>query len=405
VRSDVYCLGATLYHLLTGRAPCEAEPVGEVYRRILAGEITLPRSLNPQVAQGLEAICLKALALKPEDRYESAAALKADLERWLADEPVTAHREGWQSRMARWTRRHRTLVAGLLVLLVTSAAALAAVLVLVDLERQKTVDERNLAIQERNTADRERLKAKAAQADADRESARAERERATAEAAKVEAYRNALASYHQAADSSLSSAHLLRYAVNQPDPQRQALAEVHAAARLRLLANDALQSSGQVAGDAGREEQRRWEDRAEVMRSEAEHWLNDFEIRGVREIVVPSTEEESWPDAPALAVRDDGRRIALAKDRQNVIDIIILDEEATLRHRITLAAPPQVGVLYPNLGSPALLMIQDCQVARRTSFSRGFPATWTPQRADFIEIAGDPEFGTRVSTYTSSGGH
>jgi len=64
VRSDVYCLGATLYQLLTGHAPFEAEQRGDIYQKVLAGEIARPQSLNPRVAPALEAICLKALALK-----------------------------------------------------------------------------------------------------------------------------------------------------------------------------------------------------------------------------------------------------------------------------------------------------------------------------------------------------
>jgi tetratricopeptide (TPR) repeat protein len=129
IHSDVYSLGATLYHLLTAHAPCEAEHVGEIYQKVLSGQIARPRWLNSRIARGLEAVCLKALALKPEDRYESAAALKADVERWLADEPVTARRDHWGTRAARWARRHKSWVAAaaaavLIVALVSSAAAM-----------------------------------------------------------------------------------------------------------------------------------------------------------------------------------------------------------------------------------------------------------------------------------------
>ncbi len=60
----------------------------------------------------LEAICLKAMALEPEDRYAIARALADDLERWLADEPVSAWREPLSVRARRWARRHRTAVTG-----------------------------------------------------------------------------------------------------------------------------------------------------------------------------------------------------------------------------------------------------------------------------------------------------
>jgi serine/threonine-protein kinase len=120
VRSDVYCLGATLYHLLTGHAPCEAEQRGEIYEKVLRGDIPRPRLLNPQIAPPLEGVCLKSLALMPDDRYDSAQALKADLERWLADEPVLAWREPLLIRLRRWGQRHRIAVSVLAACLLTT---------------------------------------------------------------------------------------------------------------------------------------------------------------------------------------------------------------------------------------------------------------------------------------------
>src|SRR5262249_24632373 len=123
-KSDIYSMGATLYHLLTGCAPCEGEQPGEIIRKVKAGEIPHPRSLDARIAPGLEAICLKALALRPEDRYETAEALKADLERWLADEPIAARRDPWMSRVWRGIRKHRTLMTTAAAVVLVSLLAL-----------------------------------------------------------------------------------------------------------------------------------------------------------------------------------------------------------------------------------------------------------------------------------------
>ena len=56
--------------------------------------------------RSLGAVCLKAMALKAEDRYESCRALANDIERWLADEPVSARREPLRERAWRWVRKH-----------------------------------------------------------------------------------------------------------------------------------------------------------------------------------------------------------------------------------------------------------------------------------------------------------
>jgi tetratricopeptide (TPR) repeat protein len=120
--SDVYSLGATLYQLLTGRPPFAREDVGALLHQVQRGEFAPPRQVQSSIPPALEAICLKAMALRPEERYASPQALADDLEHWLADEPVRAYREPLGARLGRWRRRHRPLVAGV------SAAALVALL-------------------------------------------------------------------------------------------------------------------------------------------------------------------------------------------------------------------------------------------------------------------------------------
>jgi tetratricopeptide (TPR) repeat protein/tRNA A-37 threonylcarbamoyl transferase component Bud32 len=120
--SDVYSLGATLYHLLTGRPPFTKDDAGAVLQRVGRGEFPLPRQVKGGVPAALEAICLKAMALRPQERYGTPLALVDEVQHWLADEPVRAYREPWTVRLGRWRRRHRALVAG------AAAAALVALL-------------------------------------------------------------------------------------------------------------------------------------------------------------------------------------------------------------------------------------------------------------------------------------
>jgi serine/threonine-protein kinase len=127
-RSDIYSLGATLYYLITGRPPVEGE-LGEVLRAVQRGEFPPPRQHDSSIDRALEAICLKAMAHQPADRYATARALAEDVERWMADEPVSAWNEPWIRTLTRSLTRHRTGVtaagAAVLVALAGCGAVLA----------------------------------------------------------------------------------------------------------------------------------------------------------------------------------------------------------------------------------------------------------------------------------------
>jgi serine/threonine-protein kinase len=125
--SDVYSLGATLFKILTGQPPIQGNHVGSVMRQLRTGDFPPPRAVNKLVSRPLEAICLKAMAFNPEDRYATATDLADDVERWLADEEVSAYREPLTRKLARWGRRHRTVaqsvVVGLAAIVMMAAAA------------------------------------------------------------------------------------------------------------------------------------------------------------------------------------------------------------------------------------------------------------------------------------------
>jgi tetratricopeptide (TPR) repeat protein len=125
--SDVYSLGATLYCILTGRAPIAEREVDRALQKARDGDFPPPRQVQRDVDAALEAICLKAMARDPEDRYPSAIALAEDLEHWLADEPVSARREPMVQRVRRWGRRHRTAVSVAAVAVLAGVVGLAAV--------------------------------------------------------------------------------------------------------------------------------------------------------------------------------------------------------------------------------------------------------------------------------------
>jgi serine/threonine protein kinase len=136
--SDVYSLGATLYYILTGKSPFTGNDPTLTISRVQEGTFPPPREVAGDVSKPLEAICLKAMATRPEDRYPTAQALAADVDRWLSDEPVSCHRDPLAARLARWARRHPARVAAAVSLLFTGFLAAAVILFVVDQARKQT---------------------------------------------------------------------------------------------------------------------------------------------------------------------------------------------------------------------------------------------------------------------------
>src|SRR5690606_32605139 len=177
---DVYGLAAVLYELLTGTRVAGRRDAQAVLERVLAGDepaapsavvrrpatrrpLTAaddtapapvglrPDALRRRLTGDLDAILLRALRPRPEERYPSVAALRDDLERHLSGRPVLARGNARVYRIRRFVRRHRVSVsvAAAALLLVTGSAVGLAV------QRGALLDERNRATAAAQDAARE----------------------------------------------------------------------------------------------------------------------------------------------------------------------------------------------------------------------------------------------------------
>ena len=153
-KTDVYGLGAILFHILTNEPPFPAPTSDEAMNRVINESVPSIRAKAPTTSASLEAVCLKSLAKNPDDRYESATALAEEIQHWLAHEPVKAHRESRRTRALRWARRHKTFVSAAAVSLIVSVIALATASAMIYREQQLTEKEKNEAEKQRTEAER-----------------------------------------------------------------------------------------------------------------------------------------------------------------------------------------------------------------------------------------------------------
>jgi tRNA A-37 threonylcarbamoyl transferase component Bud32 len=134
--TDVYALGALLYHALAGRPPFQG-PWHEVLEQVRTQEPGPPSRFRPGLPRDLETVCLKCLHKEPGQRYATAADLADDLRRYRDGWPVRARPVGRLERGRKWAERNPAVAALLAtVVLVLAAGAAASTLFALDARDQ-----------------------------------------------------------------------------------------------------------------------------------------------------------------------------------------------------------------------------------------------------------------------------
>lgn len=153
-RSDVYSLGTVLYTLLVGHPPFEDESLGLLIQKIQHRDPKPPRSLRAGIPRDLDTICLECLQKSPDRRYSSAAALSADLRRFLAGEPVVARPIGHVEQLSRWAHRRPWITATVVFGLAVSVLLAIGLLLLSNIQNRLAY-ERELSRLQEEAAERE----------------------------------------------------------------------------------------------------------------------------------------------------------------------------------------------------------------------------------------------------------
>lgn len=123
-RCDVYGLGAIMYQCLTGKPPFSGKSAAIIIDRVVKQQPKYPSSVNPSVDQRLEAICMKCMAKKPEDRYQSAEAFADELAAWQRGGPLNT------KPISRWQHISRTIHEHQQILAAATALSLLMLLML-----------------------------------------------------------------------------------------------------------------------------------------------------------------------------------------------------------------------------------------------------------------------------------
>lgn len=128
-RTDIYSLGAILYEILANEAPVPKDKIERMLDYVINKPTRPPIEVNRSTPRPLNAIVMKAMSKRREDRYATSLHLARDLEDYLADEPVSAYPEPWHDRARRWARNHRqkltwSTFAGICVVLLCVALSL-----------------------------------------------------------------------------------------------------------------------------------------------------------------------------------------------------------------------------------------------------------------------------------------
>ncbi|MFT5304170.1 MAG: serine/threonine protein kinase/tetratricopeptide (TPR) repeat protein [Mariniblastus sp.] len=140
-RSEVYCLGLTLYELATLKPAYRNGTTAEVIGAIASSSPPSPRKINPRVPIDLSTIIDKSLARNPDKRYQSASELQKDLLAFVEDRPIAARPPSSLENVIKWSRRNPmaaalSAVSALLLVLVAVSATIGYLFTIDALEKE-----------------------------------------------------------------------------------------------------------------------------------------------------------------------------------------------------------------------------------------------------------------------------
>jgi serine/threonine protein kinase len=158
-RTDVYSLGLTIYELLTLERAIPGESREQLLRQITDHEPKSPRAIDKAIPTELETILFKATAKEPAERYQTARALAEDLRRFLQDEPIQARPPTLWDKSVKWTRRHKSLAASALAMLLLIAIGSLISTLLIAQEQGKTKTAYQGERQKAKEAEEQRIRA------------------------------------------------------------------------------------------------------------------------------------------------------------------------------------------------------------------------------------------------------
>jgi len=106
-RSDIYSLGVILYEILTGRTPYAGCDTITIIKRVAEGDFTEPKKVARAIPMSLNSVCIKAMQLEKENRYQTARELSQEIERFLNGNAVLAHSETLVERSQRIVAKNK----------------------------------------------------------------------------------------------------------------------------------------------------------------------------------------------------------------------------------------------------------------------------------------------------------